>query len=512
MLSCHHITKSFDGEVTLADISFSLNRGEKIGVVGKNGSGKSTLLKIIAGKLEADSGDIVIAPRTSIGYLSQEIPNEELESTAREYLTKSNQTSDEEKLCSAMQRVGLLPEMLDRTIATLSGGEKNKISIARIFLSAHDIYLLDEPTNNLDLAAVQNIENFIAHSKSAFLIVSHDRCLLDRLCVKTLEINDITHAAIMFDGGFTKYYEERVARLQKQWENYEDFTKEAGRLKQTAATKMEWMREGVANPRVTDNDKYIAGFRSDQSARLSSVARNIERRLERLEKVEKPFEQMPMKLNFSLAERSGSGVANIKQTLITRGNHKLGPINFQIQYGERIVIIGENGVGKTSLLKLLTGEIQPTSGEVRLGASLAIGYLPQEPIQNNNNSVIKEALTSTRADEVFVRQTINRAGLDTEVMSRKVKTLSPGMRSRLILAKLSINPINCLILDEPSNHLDLEILETLENAVLEFKGTLIVVTHDRYFIKKITPTRVLELKSDGSLHEINDLSTCLCRA
>jgi len=511
LIACKNIQKEYEDFSVLNGISFSIYRHEKIGLVGVNGAGKSTLMKIIAGLEKPDDGMLNI--NATVGYVPQEISGSEKIFTAKELLQKEHTTNIYNEAVSILRKLGAPPDILDKTISNLSGGEKSKITVVRIMLAPADVLLLDEPTNNLDLPALAFLENFIEKSNKAFLIISHDRKFLDRTVNKIIEIDEFARKSVLYDGNFSAYLEERGARTEREGNLYTDQIEKREKIKKSAEEKLKRMRnvEKVIKNKGRVNAKILEipanTILRGKAGKAGKQSRILKDKLEKTiadEQIEKPHRKISMKLNFETDERSGVSVFNIVDVVKQTGGVNFDSINMSIQYGDRILIVGPNGAGKTTFIKMLLGELVPDSGQIKRGTRLHIGYLPQEENFKENNSVKKQFMEDTKGmKEGDVRRTLNRFGLSTEDVQKKIKDISPGERSRLILAIMMTKKVNCLILDEPSNHLDIEALEQLEQALKDFSGTLILISHDRYFIDNVNIQKTYLLE-DGKLEHIMD--------
>jgi ATPase subunit of ABC transporter with duplicated ATPase domains len=500
MLNLSAIGKSYGQHRVLANVSFSISAGERVGLVGPNGAGKTTLLKIAAGLIAPDAGSVRLDTGAKLAYLGQEISGANGAMSVSEFLCAREVSEVSTKMLGWCAKLGLSPDLLSHSMETLSGGEKSKIGLVRLLMSDADICLLDEPTNNLDLSGLAWLEKNISASRAAFVIVSHDRKFLDHLTTRTLELNEVTGNVCSYDGEFSAYLAERERRLEKQWEKFDDYRAEVRRLEKSAVEKKNWSDKG-AEQEVKDNDKFVRGKARDYSAGNAALAKAIEKRLSRIEPVERPLERLPMKLAFDSEERGGDLVFSVSGLVVEIGGRTFGPLDFSVTNGERVAIIGPNGVGKSLLLKALVGEIVPVHGDVRRGSGLKIGYLSQEPLRLDSHSALSEL--GDVGEEGLLRRTLHRFRIDAKDVDKPVAQLSPGQRSRLVLAKLMLQRGNCLVLDEPSNHLDLEAMEAFEGALSKFEGAVIAVSHDRYFLDRFRPTRTLLMSDVWSVREIS---------
>jgi len=414
---------------------------------------------------------------------------------------------------SLLQELGASPSILEKSIGELSGGEKSKITIVRIMLAPSDLLLLDEPTNNLDLPALVFLEKFIEKSNKSFLIISHDRKFLDNTVNKIVEIDEFSRKSVIYDGNFSDYYTERTARIKREGDIYADQLEKREKIKKSTEEKLGRMQniekviknKGKVNAKILEiPQNTILRTKAGKMGRQARILKDkLEKMIER-EQIEKQPRRLPLKLSFEMSERSGTNVFDLMGVRKKVGGAVLGPLDISIQYGDRILIVGPNGAGKTTLVKMLLGETTPDGGEIKRGTRLHIGYLPQEEGFTENVSVKKQFINAVGSvTEGDARKTLNRFGLSAEDVGKKIKDISPGERSRLILAIMMAKKVNCLILDEPSNHLDLEAMEQLEEALKTFDGTLVLISHDRHFIDNVDVHKTYMLK-DGSLKHITD--------
>lgn len=413
-----------------------------------------------------------------------------------------------------LRKVGLGGVSLDMDICKLSGGQRSKIAFVKILSTKADIYLLDEPTNNLDFATLKLMEDFVVSSGSASMIISHDREFLDRTVGKIFEIDEFSHSLRIYSGGYSEYLKQYEARIAREWAQYEDAQEKSKRMRKAIDKKItdvgkiykELRDKRKLAPNITaKKDRTAILNRAGKIARQGKVIKN---RLEAydLDEVEKPKSRLPLKLNLGEIEPSGVKVFSVERIEKTMGDKHIGPIDMDVQYGDKVLILGHNGAGKTTLLKMITGELIPDSGEIKKGTKLNIGYLPQITSDNQENTALSFFLKcASNKEESDARKILNRFNLTEKDANKTLDELSPGLRSRLVLATMIANKPNCLILDEPSNHLDLEVLEKLEDALVQYKGTAIVVSHDRRLIKKLEFTKIYNLSHKGVFEEIVDV-------
>jgi ATPase subunit of ABC transporter with duplicated ATPase domains len=535
-LVAHDVTKSYGPHTVLERVSLTVAPGDRIGVVAPNGTGKTTLLRILAGIERPDSGRVAcVPPSATVGYLPQEAdrrPDEtlhaflarrtgvaaaeaELESAAQR-LAAGDVGSDDEYAAALDRflvlggpdfdgRVGVvcrelgIPErLLNRPTGVLSGGEAARASLAAILLSRFDVFLLDEPTNDLDFVGLSTLEDFVTGLPGAAVIVSHDRAFLDRTITAVLELDDHDHTARQFNGGWSAYLEERAVARRHAEEAYADYSTKRSTLEKRAQRERQWSVQGVSKVRKSgETDKHIRHFKTNSSEHVAAKAKLTERAAERLEVVEKPWEGWQLRMEIAAAPRSGSVVARLEHAVVRRGEFVLGPVDLEIGWAERIAILGPNGSGKSTLLRALLGELTLESGERRLGPGVVVGTLEQARGRFLGSATLLDAFGSASGLLVAEsRSLLAKFGLLAGHVERTPSTLSPGERTRAELALLSATGVNCLVLDEPTNHLDLPAIEQLEQALESFEGTLLLVTHDRDLTAALRFTRTVEL-ADG---------------
>ncbi len=454
LLSCRNVGVSFDNTVLFEHVTFHIDKGERVGLIGANGSGKSTLLRALIGDIPVSEGTVVQSPGANIVYVPQTAPDD----------------------------------------SPQSGGEKMKTRLRQAFTTRADIYIFDEPTNNLDENGMAILEAFMAKSHATFVIVSHDRAFLERQVTSILYLDAYEKTVHAYNGTYSDFVRERKAQVDSAWRVYEAKEKKAHAVETSMTQKVEWVGRTVKQ-RLGNRDlpKYV---QKPRAADLRDVEGRMGRRgrilRDRLEKAKKEIEHTPPprmfrlpRLDFTHAERGGELVFEFRHGVIGRTGATPQPIDVRISYGERIRISGVNGAGKTTLLETLVGKLQPVEGEVRRGSGLVVAYMPQEQSILPGETVLQAGLRISGHEEHEVRELLHIWGFSADVMRQPVDSLSQGERSRLLLSMFELKQPNCIILDEPTNHLDLEAMQTLESALREFPGTLIVASHDEYFIERI---------------------------
>ena len=524
ILSANKLTKAYGTDVVLEDASFSVNAGDRIGIIGRNGAGKTTLLNILAGEWEPSEGEFFVSQDAEIGYLKQrdnffrsdtviksidaifsdihrvekeleevtqkiEECREKGEAPGKDLINRLDALHLEfEKLGGYTYRsemTGVLtsmafgPEDYEKKIAELSGGERTRLALAALLLEKPDILLLDEPTNHLDIDTLRWLEQYLAGYKGTVLIVSHDRYFLDKVVNRIFEVE---HKHLYtYKGSYSSYAEQKRVRRESELKAYNNQQREIRR-----------------------QEDMIRIMKEHNTEHLVKRAQSREKRLAMLDRLEKPEGDDPrMKFRFKQDFRSGNDVViaeDLGKTLYDRMpyRHLFSHVNFDIKRGEKVCILGPNGVGKTTLLRMLMGELKPTEGRFKLGTNVAFGYYDQgQQLLHDDLNVLEELRDSYHLyNDTELRSILGRFLFRGEDVFLNVGSLSGGEKARLTLVKLMMSGANTLILDEPTNHMDIESKEVFEEALQEFEGTAIIVSHDRYFLQKI-PTRILELTPDG---------------
>ncbi|PFU89209.1 ABC transporter ATP-binding protein [Bacillus anthracis] len=508
--SVNNVTKSFGGNIIFENISLEIKNGERVGLVGRNGSGKTTIFQLLTEMESLDAGAIHMKKGTRIGHVAQ-IPKFDESMTVYDVLSSAFKIEKEleremhalekhmaeEQESSVLQRLmerygviqekfaflggyeieanimkvanGLqVTELFPRSFLELSGGEQTKVSLAYMLLQKPDLLLLDEPTNHLDLFAVEWLEQFLKEYNGTVMVISHDRYFLDEVVTKIFDLED--GEIHVYHTNYSQFVEEKEERLLQEFQAYQEQQKKIKKMKEAIKRLREWANQ--ANP---------------PNEGLHKRARSMERALERMEKLKKPIlERKQMGLQFEGQERSGKDVVVMKEVSKGFADHPLfNEVNLHVRFQERAAIVGRNGTGKTTLLKLLLEEIEPDAGEIRIGSSVKIGYLSQHAYGNMKSNVLEAFREYVAVTEGEARHILAKFLFYGPAVFKKVTQLSGGERMRLRLAQLMYQDINFLILDEPTNHLDIESREVLEEALEQYNGTILAVSHDRYFLNKL---------------------------
>lgn len=520
ILQCSHISKTFHTDVILSDISFHINDHDKAAIVGINGSGKSTLLKIIMNQISADEGEVILRKDISVGYLAQNqeyesgksiydemqdakpevhaleqqmnelsiLMNEQKDSALEDIIQKYdnvrhrfeqlNGYAYQSELTGVLKGLGFREEDFAKSVSTLSGGEKTRVALAKMLLQAPELIILDEPTNHLDLNAIAWLEGYLSNYSGAVLIVAHDRYFLDKIVTKVIELRQ-THSRI-YQGNYTDYakkHQEIMDTMMKQYQNQQ--------------------------AEIKHQEKVIEKLKSFNREKSIRRAESREKMLNKIDRLEKPMEEnTQMKLLFTPNIQSGTDVLQVEGLAKEfDGIPLFSDIHFEIKRGEHVAIIGDNGSGKTTMLKMINEMISPDAGTITLGTNVQIAYYDQEHQVLHPEKTLFEEIQDAypHMNNTEVRNTLASFLFTEDDVFKQIKSLSGGERGRVSLAKLMLSDANFLLLDEPTNHLDIDSKEILENAIRLFEGTILYISHDRYFINT-TATRILHLTQQQVLN------------
>jgi ATPase subunit of ABC transporter with duplicated ATPase domains len=390
-------------------------------------------------------------------------------------------------------------------MTALSGGQAARVGLAALLLSRYDLYLLDEPTNDLDLEGLALLEDFVERSTAPVVVVSHDREFLSRTVTSVVEIDRSLQRVAVYGGSYDAYLEERSTARRQAREAYEDYAARRDALAARARMQRAWMDKGVKNARrkASDNDKIGRKFRADASEKQAAKARQTERMMERLDVVAEPRKEWQLQMSIAAAPRSGAVVAAARAAVVRRGDFTLGPVDVQLDWQDRVAVTGPNGAGKTTLLALLLGRLAPDEGRVDRGSGVLVGEVDQARAAFEGDVPLADAFSREVPDwtTADVRTLLAKFGLGGQHVNRAASSLSPGERTRAALALLQARGVNLLVLDEPTNHLDLPAIEQLEQALESFDGTVLLVTHDRRMLDSVRLTRRWHVE-DGRVAEV----------
>ena len=518
LISVQNAAKSFGVHQVLSDVSFSLQKGEKMGLVGVNGSGKTTLMRLISGQEQPDGGAVHLSKELRIGYLAQlgdldpgdtvwesvrrifapvialerrlgeveeemaaagDQPGEALRLAAEyqrltERFNQMEGYAYEGEMLGVLNGLGLPQEFHDRKVGTLSGGERTRLSLAKLLLQKPDVLLMDEPTNHLDLEAIEWLQEYLTDYKGSLLLISHDRYFLDHVCTTMGEL--LGGRLLKFNGNYTEYMKKRTADFETRMKAYNLQQKEIERER-----------------------AIIRRYRSFNREKSIRAAESRQKRLDKMERLEKPIEEDQVRFSFDARRRSGEEALEVKGLEKSfEGKKVFENLSFSLRSGDRVALIGPNGVGKSTLFKILMNRLTPDRGSVKYGVNIDVGYYDQHQQDLRlENTVLDEVWNAFPSlEQSRVRGALGLFLFSGDDVFEKISTLSGGERGRVALTKLMLKKDNLLLLDEPTNHLDMDSREVLEDALADFPGTILAISHDRYFINRFAQ-RVMVMESEG---------------
>jgi ATP-binding cassette subfamily F protein 3 len=524
MLTAHHIYKTYGIQPILKDISYSISATERLGLIGPNGCGKTTLMRILAGQEQPDSGRVVSTrPNLRVGYLAQGMEFDENQTIQTSLSLGASSAADLEteivRLASAISLnpdnaqlqgrydaalhqlsitdnelpailapLGLADLSLDTPIRHLSGGQKTRLMLARVLVEEPQLLLLDEPTNHLDIEMLEWLEDWLTRFHGAALIVSHDRAFLDNTVTSILELDPTTHGIKAYPGNYADYLEQKLSEREKQMQAYQDQQDEIAQLR-AAAAHIRGLTRMKKGGKADGGDKFAKGFFGNRSTKnVAGRAKNIENRLEKIlmeERLEKPRAGWQMKLDFGAPAHQSRDVLLTKDLAVGYQHPLLVDLNLSIRAGRRIALTGPNGSGKTTLLRTIAGRLRPLAGDLKLGSTVRLGYMAQEQeLLNLDWNALQTIQGFAPFNETEARNFLHYFLFKGDDALRVTRELSYGERARLQLGVLVAQGCTFLLLDEPINHLDIPSRARFEEALANFKGTILAVVHDRYFIER----------------------------
>ncbi len=531
-MSAHLVTKNLAGghahRTLFESLDLTVAPGDVVGVVGANGAGKSTLLRLLAGDLDPLEGTVATAPSEAfVGWLPQEHERLAGETVAQYVARRTGAGAATAAMEQAATALGAedpsslatdiyahsldhwlasgapdlddrLPPMLadlgldvgpEALMTSLSGGQAARAALAALLLSRFDLVLLDEPTNDLDLAGLERLESFVRGLRSGVVLVSHDREFLSRVVTRIVELDLAQQQVAVYDGGYDAFLEERAVARRHAREAYEEYSDTKADLVGRARTQREWSSQGVRNAikKAPDNDKIRRRASVESSEKQAQKVRQMESRIARLQEVEEPRKEWALRFTIGSAPRASSVVATLDQATARLGSFTFGPASLQLNAGDRIGVTGPNGAGKTTLLRLLLGRLAPVTGRASLGASVAVGEIDQARTGLTEDLPLGDAFEEAMPQmaPADIRTLLAKFGLKADQVTSLVGRLSPGERTRAAMALLQARGVNLLVLDEPTNHLDLPAIEQLEAALESYTGALLLVSHDRRLLTNV---------------------------
>jgi ATPase subunit of ABC transporter with duplicated ATPase domains len=523
-------------QLVLNAISATVAPDSRMAVVGPNGVGKTTLLRIMAGQLSPEHGSVIrkpsaatvgllpqerdaLAGETLAGYLARRtgVAAADAELAAAAAALAGGDRGADDRYARALDRylalgaadldtrapavlteLGIDPERRDDPVTALSGGQLARLALASVLLARFDLLLLDEPTNDLDVAGLAQLEEFLLRRQGSLAVISHDRTFLERIATDVLEIDEFSRQSRVYGGGFASYLEERERARSQAQTAYESYVAQRDALLAQARRQAEWARSGAARERrhPRDNDKFARDYQVNRTERSAAGAARALQAAEQLDVVEQPRTPWELRLTLDQRSRSGDRVAELAGVVVDRGDFRLGPVNLDIRYGDRLALVGPNGSGKSTLISVLLGRISPSAGQLRLGRGVILGEIDQvrRGGPHSDTALLDVFREASGLTETEARGLLAKFGLTADDILRPTGSLSPGERTRADLALLTARQANLLVLDEPTNHLDLPAVEQLERALTAYDGTLVIATHDRRLLEQISPTHLIRLQ------------------
>ena len=545
VLTAKGLSAGHADRVIFSGADLVVSPGKVIGLVGANGAGKSTLLRMLAGLDDGarDAGSVSLNPATAtVGYLPQEPERRAGESVLAfigrrtgvadaaaelEAATAALETGEagaddayaeafdrwmnlggadlEERTAKVAASLGLAVR-LGAQMTSLSGGQAARANLASLLLSRYDIFLLDEPTNDLDIEGLAILEDFVVKLRAGTVLVSHDRAFLERTVDQVLELDLAQQSVRLYSGGYLAYLEERAIAQQHARDAYEKYADQKAALGDRMRMQSSWADKGVrqARAKASDKDKHRLSAQVNRTEKLASKIKITERMLDRLEAVDEPRKEWELRMTIAAAPRSGTVAAALRDAVVSFDGFTLGPVNLQVNWADRVAITGLNGAGKSTLIGALLGRVPLSSGAASLGSGVSVGEVDQARSLFDGPAPLLEAfaaLVPGRAPEE-IRTLLAKFGLKGDHVLRSASSLSPGERTRAALALLQARGVNLLVLDEPTNHLDLPAIEQLESALDGYPGTFLLVTHDRRMLESVSVSRRLVV-SDGQVAEVD---------
>ncbi len=550
VLTAKGLSAGHADRVIFSELDLVVSPGTVIGLVGANGAGKSTLLRMLAGLDDGagEAGSVSLNPPTAtVGYLPQE-PERRAGESVLSFIGRrtgvAGATADLDAATAALEATDLeadaagagdayalafdrwmnlggadleertakvaaslgLAVRLEAPMTSLSGGQAARANLASLLLSRYDIFLLDEPTNDLDTEGLAILEDFVVKLRAGTVLVSHDRAFLERTVDQVLELDLAQQSVHLYSGGYLAYLEERGITQQHAREAYEKYADRKSDLTDRMRMQSSWADRGVrqARAKAPDKDKHRLSAQVNRTEKLASKIKITERMLDRLEAVDEPRKEWELRMTIAAAPRSGTVAASLRDAVVSFDGFTLGPVNLQVNWADRVAITGPNGAGKSTLIGALLGRVPLSSGSASLGSGISVGEVDQARSLFDGPAPLLEAFAAQVPDQApeETRTLLAKFGLKADHVLRPASSLSPGERTRAALALLQARGVNLLVLDEPTNHLDLPAIEQLESALDEYPGTFLLVTHDRRMLESVSVTRRLVV-SDGQVAEVD---------
>ena len=507
LLSVNSLEKRFDSTVLFSGLSFTLEEGHRVALVGKNGAGKSTLMKIIAGKESPSSGTVTIPQGRTVSYLPQEVADGE-ERTGIAYIQEGLSVQPHE-FFPVLNGLGISQEVAERSLVSMSGGQQTKILLTRFLLEPSDVLLLDEPTNNLDIPSLLWLETYLASLKKAMVIISHDLAFLDTVANRVIELKNRT--ITLERGTYSDYITRKEKEFIRDMKAYTQYVQKVQQLERTRKNLQEKGRQIDATD-SSDSEKVGVGVRRDRASAGQRGVKALDKRIKRLEVVEKPFEESRFTLPVQARQEGDVEIAVSDMVAGYPDGVQVGPVSFTLKLGDRLCLMGMNGAGKSTVLKTIVGSLKPVSGDVAVRAGVLFGDLLQHHERANRDDVVIDFfIHQTNSDTEKAMHMLKQAGFTEQMMQGKIVGLSSGMRARLLFAVFIVLGVNVLILDEPTNHLDIEAVTALKELLKEYKGIVLLVSHNRWFLEDLAVGSYYMI-TQGEMRRIQDFKEYVAEA
>ncbi|MCY4577070.1 MAG: ABC-F family ATP-binding cassette domain-containing protein [Candidatus Kaiserbacteria bacterium] len=501
LLSVREIEKQFGGEQVFSNISCTLDEGHKVALVGRNGAGKSTLIKIIAGLEETDGGVVKVTSGRTVSYLPQEIAIGDGR-TGVAYIQDGTDLQPHQ-FFPVLEGLGVSQQVAAQKLSEMSGGQQTKVLLTRFLLEPSDILLLDEPTNNLDIPALLWLEAFLAASKKAMIIISHDLLFLNNVTNRVFELKN--GALTIERGSYGDYLERKKKEFDRQMKAYTRHQEEVKRLEASSRAAAKQVEKGDALE-LSDSDKYVARAGMDKASASQRRAKVIRRRIQRIEEVEKPFEEEPFTLELEARQAEGDIEVGLDEVVAGyKDGISIGPTTLTVKMGERLCLMGMNGEGKSTVLKTIAGIVPPLRGTVTKTEGIVLGDLMQQHERAGRDTkavdFFREQTSRSEEEAIYM---LKKAGFAEQTMQQKVGGLSSGMRARLLFAVFIALGVNVLLLDEPTNHLDMEAITALKQMLKKYTGIVLLISHNRWFLEGVEIGTCYEV-ANGTVQKIKDI-------
>ena len=505
LLEFSKVSKSYGDHTLFTNISFKVEENHKVALVGANGAGKSTMLKMIAGIEEPDTGVITIAKNRKVAYLPQEIDLSS-DMDGMSYIQDSAEGPFPEHIIySILNGLGIDQKKVLQSLDSMSGGQQTKILLAKLLLEKSNILLLDEPTNNLDISAILWLEKYLSTLKKTLVIVSHDIYFLNNVADRFVEIDAHSMSINISRGSYVDYLTRKTKEDSRLLAEHKRQTRQLEGLRDKIKDTKDDFSSVQSKVKYKDNDKLARGVRSDTASSSLKEIRKLEKRISRIDLVDKPFEDDIFSMAMHPKNTEDSDI-ELEEVVTGYKGFPVGPVNLTIPYGHRICLIGPNGSGKSRLLKTITKDLSASEGSVVVGDGVIFGDMMQKHERADRDKTVLELFSQEAgAGSEKTYHMLSKYGISHHLAGHKVGSLSAGTRARILFAIFAVLGVNVLILDEPTNHLDMEAIEALVQLLKEYTGTVILVSHNRWFVEKVEVDKWYEI-SEGSIKEIEDFA------